>query len=105
MVDTETLQAAARKLAAKFSPERIILFGSQARGEADERSDVDLLVITPIRGSRRAMMVAMDRELRGSGFARDIIILTPDEFERDRDIPGTVARPAWKEGVVLYARH
>lgn len=105
MVDIETLQTAARKLAARFSPERIILFGSQARGEADAHSDVDLLVITPIRGSRRAMMVAMDRELRGSGFARDIIILTPDEFERDRDIPGTVARPAWKEGIVLYARH
>lgn len=51
------------------------------------------------------MMVAMDRALRGSGFARDIVILTPDEFERDKNIPGTIAMPAWKEGKVLYARH
>jgi uncharacterized protein len=103
--DQQSLQSAVRKLADSFHPERIILFGSQARGDADERSDVDLLVITNIHGSRRAMMVAMDRVLRGSGFARDIVILTPEEFERDKEISGTVARPAWKEGKVLYARH
>lgn len=105
MVNQQSLQSAIRKLAEAFHPERIILFGSQARGDADEHSDVDLLVITNIQGSRRSMMVAMDRELRGSGFARDIVILTPDEFERDKEIPGTVARPAWKEGKILYARH
>jgi len=105
MVNQQSLQSAIRKLAESFHPEKIILFGSQARGDADEHSDVDLLVITNIQGSRRSMMVAMDRELRGSGFARDIVILTPHEFERDKEIPGTVARPAWKEGKVLYARH
>jgi hypothetical protein len=51
------------------------------------------------------MMVAMDRALHGTGIARDIIILTPAEFDRDKEIPGTVARPAWKEGITLYARH
>ncbi|MGE4345346.1 MAG: nucleotidyltransferase domain-containing protein [Geoalkalibacter sp.] len=105
MVNTEAIRNAVGKLAVEFDPERIILFGSQARGDADLQSDVDLLVITPLRGNRRAMMVAMDRTLRGSGIARDIIILTPDEFERDKEIPGTVARPAWKEGVTLYVRH
>lgn len=105
MVKTEAIRNAVGKLAVEFDPERIILFGSQARGDADLHSDVDLLVITPLRGNRRAMMVAMDRTLRGSGFARDIIILTPDEFERDKEIPGTIARPAWKEGVTLYVRH
>jgi uncharacterized protein len=105
MVDQLSLQSAIRKLADVFHPERIILFGSQARGDANDRSDVDLLVITDIRGNRRSMMVDMDRALRGSGFARDIVILTPDEFERDKVIPGTIARPAWKEGKVLYARH
>jgi hypothetical protein len=36
--------------------------------------------------------------------ARDIVVLTPREFERDRSIPGTVARPAAAEGRVLYER-
>lgn len=47
-------------------------------------------------------MVAMDRALNGLGIARDIIVLTPEEFELDRDIPGPIARPAWLEGKVLY---
>ena len=102
MVTEETLKKAARRLADDFHPKKIILFGSQAKGLADKHSDVDLLVICPIKGNRRDLMVAMDRALRGLGFARDIIVLTPEEFERDRDIPGTVARPAWQEGKVIY---
>ncbi|NLX05803.1 MAG: nucleotidyltransferase domain-containing protein [Phycisphaerae bacterium] len=89
----------------RFAPQRIILFGSHARGDADERSDADILVICTFSGSRRAVMVAMDRALRGLGLARDIIVLSPEEFERDRDIPGTIARPASREGRTLYERN
>lgn len=102
MIAEEILHEMKNRLVREFRPKRIILFGSQARKSADERSDVDLLVICPIHGKRRTLMVAMDRALKGLPIARDIIILTPDEFERDRHIPGTVARPAWKEGKVLY---
>lgn len=102
MVTSATLQEATRRLIERVEPMRIILFGSQARGTADVRSDVDLLIVSPIVGSRRGLMVEMDRTLGGLGFARDIIVLTPEEYERDRHIPGTVARPAWLEGEVLY---
>jgi predicted nucleotidyltransferase len=105
MVPEETLRLATDRLVAQFRPQRVILFGSQARGTADARSDVDLLVICPVPsgpGSRRALMVAMDRALRGVEIATDFVVLTPEEFERDRHIPGTVARPAWQEGKVLY---
>jgi len=105
MITDEILRAATDRLVTQFQPRRVILFGSQARASADSHSDVDLLVvrsIDPERASRRALMVAMDRALAGLGFACDVIVLTPEEFERDRHIPGTVARPAWKEGTVLY---
>lgn len=102
MITEETLKQAAQRLADNFHPKKIILFGSQAKGMADKHSDVDLLVICSIKGNRRNLMVAMDRALRGLGFARDIVVLTPEEFERDRYIPGTVARPAWQEGKVIY---
>jgi predicted nucleotidyltransferase len=102
LITEETLKKAAQRLADNFHPKKIILFGSQAKGMADKHSDVDLLVICSIKGNRRDLMVAMDRALRGLGFARDIIVLTPEEFERDRYIPGTVARPAWQEGKVIY---
>ncbi len=105
MISEKKIQEATQRLAEIFHPQKIILFGSQARGSMDEHSDVDLLVICTFQGSRRALMVAMDRTLSGIGFARDIIVLTPEEFDRDRHIPGTVARPAWKEGKVLYECH
>ncbi|MFH0981797.1 MAG: nucleotidyltransferase domain-containing protein [Planctomycetota bacterium] len=91
-----------KSIVERFRPTRIILFGSQARGTADDRSDVDLLVICPVSGKKRDLMMAMDRALKGLDLARDIVVLTPEEFERDRAIPGTVARPAWAEGKVLY---
>ena len=102
MVAEPVLREATRRLVEQFKPARIILFGSQARGTADDRSDVDLLVICPVSGSRRESMVAMNRALKGLDIARDIVVLTPEEFEIDRHIPGTVARPAWLEGKVLY---
>ncbi len=105
MVSQATLQQATDRIVEKFHPQRIILFGSHARGTADERSDVDLLVVASFTGKRRTIVVEMDRTLRGMGFARDIILLTPEEFNRDREIPGTIARPAAKEGKILYERH
>jgi predicted nucleotidyltransferase len=105
MINEEILEAAKSRLVEAFHPQKIILFGSYARGTADPHSDVDILVVCPIKGSRRALMTAMDRALRGLGFARDIVILSPQEFERDRHIPGTVARPASQEGRILYEQH
>ena len=104
MVAESVIQEVRSRLVARFRPERIILFGSQARGDAGESSDVDLLIICPLRGDRKTLMVEMDRTLGGLGIARDIVLLTPEEFERDRQVPGTVARPASMEGRVLYER-
>jgi predicted nucleotidyltransferase len=104
MIDPLLIQEAVQRLVERFGAERVILFGSQARGTADEHSDVDLLVVCRFTGRRRDIMVAMDRALRGLPFARDIVVLTPEEFARDEGIPGTVARPAAREGKLLYGR-
>jgi len=102
MISDELKHNITKRLVDAFAPERIILFGSQARGTADNRSDVDILVVCNFEGKRRQLMLEMDRSLTGLKLARDIMILTPEEFERDRYIPGTIARPAWLEGKVLY---
>jgi len=102
VISDEILSKVKQRLVEGFHPEKIILFGSQARGTADDRSDVDILVVCSFTGKRRHLMLEMDRALRGLNLARDIVILTPEEFELDRHIPGTIARPAWKEGRVLY---
>jgi predicted nucleotidyltransferase len=102
MINDEILNEVKQRLVNGFHPDKIILFGSQARGTADDRSDVDLLVICPVVGDRRALTLAMDRALWGLRLARDIVVLTPEEYEQDRRIPGTIARPASFEGKVLY---
>jgi uncharacterized protein len=103
-VTEEQLDRAIDRLVERFDPRKIILFGSQARGTADDRSDVDILVIMEVSGNRRPLVVRMDKALTGVGFARDVVVLTPEEFERDREIPGTLARYASREGRILYER-
>lgn len=104
MISERTIQEAVKRIAAKFHPQRIILFGSYARGTADEHSDVDFLVITPLvdRNNRLDLMVEMDSVLDGLGIARDIVIFSPKEYETDKSIPGTVARYASKDGKLIY---
>ncbi len=80
------------------------IFGSQDRGTVDNRGDVDVLVVTDFHDGRRKMQVEMDRVLRGIDFARDIVPVKREEYERDTDIPGTIAQPTWQEGRVVYER-
>jgi predicted nucleotidyltransferase len=93
-----------RRIAAQFRPERIILFGSQARGDATRSSDVDLLVVMPVNGSKRDLRVALQMALRDVHFPRDILVATPHEWNVQKNIPGTIVWPARREGVVLYER-
>jgi predicted nucleotidyltransferase len=102
MVSDEVLNEVKHRLVDGFHPDKIILFGSQARGTADDRSDVDILVVSRLQGERREIMLEMDRALGELDYAFDVLISTPEEFEVDRLIPGTVSRYADKEGRVLY---
>ncbi len=93
-----------RRLARRFKSEQIILFGSHARGSAGPDSDVDLLVVMPLIGSKRDTELAMRLALHDFAVATDVIVVTPEEVARRRHIPGTIIRPAFHEGKVLYAR-
>ena len=104
MVSEETLTEITKRLVNGFHPDKIILFGSQARGTADERSDIDILVICPIKGNRLDLIFNMDKSLEGMRLARDIVILTDKEYKKDSRIPGTIARYASKEGKILYEK-
>ena len=105
MISNETLLEVKERLVDGFAPEKIILFGSQARGAADDRSDVDILVVCSFTGKRRHLMLEMDRALGSLDHAFDILILRPEEFQIDSLIAGTVGRYASQEGKVLYERN
>jgi predicted nucleotidyltransferase len=93
-----------RRIVQHCDPDQIILFGSQARGTAHADSDVDLLVVMPVEGSKRAKQVELRCVLHDICVPKDIIVIRPEELERRRNIVGTVAWPAVREGKVLYAR-
>jgi predicted nucleotidyltransferase len=101
---TETIETMVRRLVERFNPDQNILFGSHARGTAGPDSDVDLLVVMAVSGSKRAKQVEMRLALHDIHVPKDIIVVTPEEVSRRRDIVGTIIRPALREGKVLYVR-
>ena len=99
----EKLQIAVDRLVATAHPKRIILFGSRARGNADARSDVDLMVIKETVANRSEELVELDRALTGLTMPVDILLVSEAEFEERAAQPGTVESAARGEGRVLDA--
>ena len=93
-----------RRIVKRFDPEKIILFGSHGKGTAGPDSDVDLLVVMPVSGSRREKAIEIGVSLHGIRIHKDIIVTTPEEFEWRKEIVGTIERPAALEGEILYAK-
>ena len=85
-----------------FHPDRIVLFGSHARGDQTTDSDVDLLVIKPVQGSKRKERLAIRAALRGCGLPKDIVLATPEDVAKQRHVAGTLIRHALEEGRVLH---
>ncbi len=99
-----SLDEIVRRIVERFDPEQIILFGSHARGAGGSDSDVDLLVVMPVEGSRREKAVEIGVALHDIRVPKDIIVTTPEDFEWRKEIVGTIERPAAREGKVLYGR-
>lgn len=99
-----SLQEMVRRLVEGLSPARIYLFGSRARGDWDDDSDYDLLVVVP-RSERPAHRRAREafRLLCGVGVAKDVLVMTHDEFERRRDVTSSLPATVLREGILLHA--
>jgi predicted nucleotidyltransferase len=100
----QKINAMVRRIVERFNPLKIILFGSYARGNAGPDSDVDLLIVMPVRGSKRKKAVEIGVALHDIKVAKDVIVVTPQEFEWRKDVIGTIEWPAVREGQVLYAK-
>jgi len=98
------IQAMVERIVERFRPEKIILFGSHARGDGTADSDADLLVVMNVNGSKRQQAVQIDLALEGIMLAADILVATPEEVERYRNCIGSIIREAVREGRVLYDR-
>lgn len=99
----DVLDDIVRRIVEVAHPEKIIMFGSAARGEMGRHSDVDLLVVKSDVEHRGRLTGDIYMNLIGVGQAVDIIVVTPEDIERYGDSIGLVFRPALKEGEVIYA--
>jgi len=101
-----TLKQMVDRIVQENHPEKIILFGSRARGTAEPDSDYDLLIVAHVNGSLRQYR----REIYHSLYelrlpvGKDIIVATPNDIKRSVGLIGTVLTPAMREGLVLYDR-
>jgi predicted nucleotidyltransferase len=92
------------RLVREFDPLKIILFGSHARGDANEHSDVDLLVVLRHVDDPGDVMEEMLGALEDVPVPKDVIPTDLDEIDREGDLIGPLLRPALREGKVLYER-
>ncbi|MGH7655248.1 MAG: nucleotidyltransferase domain-containing protein [Gemmatimonadaceae bacterium] len=92
-----------RRVVQVAHPDRIILFGSAARGEIGPNSDVDLLVVKAGVPHRRRLAQAIYRAMAGVGAPVDIVVVTPEDVAKYRDKVGPIIRPALRDGREIYA--
>lgn len=101
---SEAIKIMVERIAERFNPDLIILFGSQARGDTRPDSDVDLLVVLPVCENPREATLSMMSSLVDLPVGKDIIVTTPHEMETRGRLASTVLNQALREGKPLYAR-
>ncbi|MGD0090274.1 MAG: nucleotidyltransferase domain-containing protein [Planctomycetota bacterium] len=95
------IRAFAKRVAAEFHPQRIILFGSYARGEATPDSDVDLLVIMPFRG-KDYLQASKIRIQVDAKFPMDLLCRTPGNVRERLELGDWFIKEILEQGRVLY---
>ncbi len=104
MVHWHEIEQVAVRMAEAANAESVILFGSHARGEADESSDVDLMIIAESDLPRFKRSRELYKLLRPHPFAMDLIVYTPEEIERGKRSPVSFVSTVLREGKTLYVR-
>jgi len=94
----------AQRIAERFSPQKVILFGSYAYGKPHEGSDIDLLVVMPNPPTRREACKIAQELGRSLLISLQIFFMGPEEFEETKDVVGGLAYPAHHWGKVLYEK-
>ena len=101
-ISQEVLDKIIQRIVEVAQPERIILFGSAARGEMGPHSDVDLLVVKSGEFDQSRLMGDIYLNLHGVGQAVDVILVTPEQVERYRHTHCLIIAPALREGKEIY---
>jgi len=97
-----TLSNMVEKMRLVGSPEKIILFGSRARGDDNTDSDIDLLVVEHSSLPRYKRAARYRKAVAGMFIAKDIVVWSPDEIEEWKNVPNAFITTILREGRVIY---
>jgi predicted nucleotidyltransferase len=100
--DNKILADIVQRVVDAARPDRIILFGSAARGAMGPNSDIDLLVIKSGKFDHWRTLTTIYRHLRGDLAAVDVVLATPEDIQLYGESPYLVFYPALREGRVVY---
>lgn len=104
MVADEDIRHVAAQLAEAANAERVILFGSYARGEATDESDVDLMIIAENELPRFKRTRTLYGLMKPHPFAMDLVVYTPSEIEKGRRSSHSFVSRVLEDGKTVYAR-
>ena len=104
MIDDRKIDAIKDKIVTTVSPEKIILFGSYAKGENTDESDLDIVVIWDSGFNPHKRNLFLSRLFPGRDFSLDIFSFTKEEAERLKDVKGTILYEAFHHGKVIYGK-
>ena len=98
----KTLREVTRRIVETARPQRVVLFGSAARGALTDDSDLDLLVIMRGPVHRRQMAQKIQRSLHGVDLPVDVVVVTEADVQNSAQGGFSILRPALAEGQVVY---
>ncbi len=104
MIKEREIRRVAEHIGLQVDAERVVLFGSYARGDATDHSDVDLLVIARSSLPRFKRSRSLYGSLQPYPFGMDLVVYTPEEVERDQQSPLSFVSTALREGKTVYVR-
>jgi len=102
MISDTIIKEATARLAKSAKPQKIFLFGSYARGDARERSDLDFMVVQKTIKNRRKEMVRLQDALRSMRIPVDVLVVSESTFNEWEDVVGTVFYEVKREGRLCY---
>lgn len=102
MIELSEIKQVANKLGVAANAEKVVLFGSFARGEARTDSDVDFLIIAESNQPRFKRSRKLYRLLSPYPFSMDLLVYTPAEIEKAKETPLSFISTALREGKIVY---
>jgi predicted nucleotidyltransferase len=102
LIDNATISNIVSKIVSGILPDKVFLFGSYASGDANEDSDLDLLIVKDTEQPRHTRSIEIQRLLIGTKVPVDILVYTIAEFEKEKAIKYSFVNSAIQGAKLLY---